>query len=96
MFLAGRADRVEEDLEGGQALLPIDDRPILEGTVGRFHGLNDDGAEEVGRWGSRVVELVFRKPPNVLPQRRPLPLFVPNIWTLKQRNDEPLRHAEDG
>jgi hypothetical protein len=88
--------RVQQQLQRREALLPVDDRPHLHPAGRLLDLLKDDCAEEV-----RVVpvERPVQEPlgyeDDVVPERLPLVLQVPDVGALEQRNDQPLGLHED-
>lgn len=84
--------RIKQELQGRQPLLTVDDGPLLHVPGRARHLLQNNGAEEVGlvpiSWS---LEHPTRDAGEVLPQRLPLALLVPDIRPLEQRDDQPLR-----
>ena len=88
--------RVDQQLQGRQPLLPVDDRPRLQRAHRVLQLLQHDGAKEVRLvLAARVCEETLRHAHDVLPQRLPLVLLVPDVGPLEQRDDQPLRLHED-
>ena len=97
--LAERLERrrgcVHEQLQGRQALLAIDDAARLQIPKDRLLCLNHDRTEEVPGIAGRLREPELRQPPDVLPQRRPLLVLLPDVRPLEQRHHQVLRLHED-
>jgi len=85
---------LEEELQRGEPLLTVDDKPGFEaaGLLGLL--FEDDCTEKVG-----PRRLVGKKPAgdgfDVVPQRLPLLLFLPHAGPLVKRHDMPAVLAED-
>ena len=83
--------RIQEQLQGRQPLLPVDDRSFLHRSRWILQLLEDDRAQEVRLMpGASIGEQPLRDAHDVAPQRLPLVVLVPDIRPLKQRNDQPL------
>ena len=93
--LQRRSGRVHEQLQRGQALLTVDDAARLQITEDRLLRLNDDRAEKVLGSQRTVAQPELGQPPDVLPQRRPLLLLLPDVRPLERRHHEVLRLHED-
>jgi hypothetical protein len=86
---------VKQELKRGEALLPVDNGPLLQRPRLFVNLLQYDGPEEVRL--RPVVESLqepFRHAHDIAPEWFPLVLFVPNVGSLEQRNHEPLRLHE--
>jgi hypothetical protein len=91
-----RVESVEEELQRSQALLPIDDRAFLHqpGLIGEL--LQHDRPQEV-----RIVrslapsQMAVGDSYDVVPERLPLVLLIPDVRPVEKRNDEPLGKHED-
>ena len=87
--------RVKEELQCCQPLLPVDYGPFLHRPSRVLHLLEHDCAKEMRVLPSgRVLKQALRHTDDVTPQRLPLVVLVPHIWPLEQRHDEPLRLHE--
>jgi hypothetical protein len=87
---------VKHQLEGGQSLLAVNDRANLKVARRIRKLLENDGTEKVRlKINGRRPEEPVRDTLNVSPERFPLILPVPNVGTLKEWHEEPLRHIED-
>ena len=87
--------RVEEELQRRQPLLPVDDRPFLHRPSRILHLLEHDCAKEMRVMpAAGVLKQPLRDAHDVTPQRLPLVVLIPHIWPLKQRHDKPLRLHE--
>lgn len=85
------AQRIEKQLQGRQTLLSVDDRPFLHGARRILALLKDHGAEEMRLMRCvRLPQQALRHPCDVAPQGLPLIILVPDVWTLEQRDLEPL------
>jgi hypothetical protein len=72
-------------------LLAIDDSPRLHESDRVLRLLQDDSAEEVRLLlVLRSSQQPIRDAHDVIPERFPLALLVPNVPTLEQGDDEPL------
>jgi len=89
-----RARRVHQQLEGGQALLTIDDVPGGKSSQLVVMCLHDHRTEEVRTREVRRGDPKLRDPPHVLPQREPLLDLIPDVWPLEQRDHQVLRQRE--
>jgi hypothetical protein len=87
--------RVEQQLERGQALLPIDDGSLLHQPGGVLNLLQNDRSKEM--WIVPIVrapEQPFSDSHDIIPERLPLVFLVPDVRSLEQRNRQPLRLHE--
>ena len=88
-------ERVKKQLKRRQPLLPIDNRPLLHQPRWSLNLLQYNGAEEM-----RVMLIVrlLQEPlghtDDVIPDRLPLVLFIPDVGSLEQRDNKPLRLHE--
>lgn len=85
---------VEEQLQSGEALLPVDNRPFTDVAERFLSILNDDCTEKVRESPVRAKG-IFRNPADVVPKGLPLRFFRPHIGTLKQWHYQTLRQGED-
>jgi hypothetical protein len=65
-------------------------------VVGGLLLVEHHGPEEVYRRVGVPVEMFGELPREVLPERLPLPLLVPHVLALEQRDLEPALRLEDG
>jgi hypothetical protein len=93
--LEHRSRGIHEQLQRCQTLLTVDDAAGLHITKNRFPRLDHDRPEEVLRVDGRLIQPEIRQPPDVLPQRRPLLVFLPDIRTLERRHHKVLRLHKD-
>ena len=90
-------ERIKEELQCCESLLPINDRAFLHCPHRVLHLLEHDCAKKVGR----VIGMGLEQKPvgdayNIAPEGLPLILFVPDVGALEQGNHKPLRMHEDG
>jgi hypothetical protein len=88
-------ERVKEQLKGCQPLLAIDDCALLHKARWTLELLQNHGPEEVREllW-SRFGQVTLCYTDNVVPERFPLVLFVPDVRPLEEGHDEALRLGE--
>ena len=86
---------VQQQLQRRQPLLAVDDRSLLHQPGRVLDLLQDDGAEKVRMvLPSGLRQEPIGHPNDVVPQRLPLVLLVPDVRSLEQRHDKPLRLHE--
>ncbi len=76
-------------------LLAVDDAARLQAAENRLLRLNDDRPEEVLGVSGRLRQAQLGQPPDVLPQRRPLLVLLPDVRPLERRHHEVLGLHED-
>ena len=90
-------ERIQQELKRGQSLLSVDDRPLLQIAGRRGQLLQDDGTQEVrGLRRVRRLQQPRSYALQILPERLPLQLLVPDVGALEERNQKPLGLHEDG
>ena len=90
-----RAQRVQEELQSGQALLAVDDDALLHLARWLLDLLQHHGAKKMRMvLLRRLAHDAVCKARYVVPQRLPLVLFIPDVRPLKQGNDKALRMHE--
>lgn len=89
-----RVGGVHEQLERGDALLPVHDVPRGDLVALRRLALEDHRAEEVLGRQVRLCQAELGHPLDVLPERIPLLRLLPDVGALEERDDEVLGQAE--
>lgn len=91
-------NRVKKQLRCRKSLLPINNRPRLNLSGSKVLLLNDYGTQKVGPrlvnrlsstslWIAKgIFNVRFSCIANIIPERLPLILLLPYIWTLKSRD----------
>jgi len=76
-------------------LLTVDDRPSLHEPDRILNLLQDHGPEKMWLvFVFRPLQEAISHPHDVIPERFPLTLLVPDVWALEQWDDQPLRLHE--
>lgn len=87
---------VEQELESGKPLLTVDDGSLLHLARLLLNLLQHHRAEKMRLVSlGRTIQHSVRHPNDVIPEWLSLILLVPDVRSLKQRDDQPLRLHED-